>query len=295
MRFIIRNISLCLLSVCLVGCASVERLAIPKAHLKTSALQNFGDKNDINHKVWNEFLEAYVSKDDLGITRVAYGNVSQADHQNLKSYIQSLAETNIENFSRNAQLAYWGNLYNAQTVNVVLDHYPVDSIRDIKDGFFDLGPWDNKDLTIQGRSMSLHDIEHGIVRALWKDIPEIHYILNCAAAGCPNLLSVALRADNVEKIMQQGAYEYVNSQRGVVVFSDGSIALSKIYSWYIDDFGGSEVEILNHLKKYADEKLKVQLSERPIIRQYFYDWSLNDVNQSNILSSPVFSKTLLNE
>jgi len=188
-----------------------------------------------------------------------------------------------------------GDLYNAQTENVILDHYPVDSIRDIKDGFFDLGPWDNKDLTIQGKAMSLHDIEHGVVRVLWKDTPEIHYVLNCAAAGCPNLSSVAFDGNNIEEIMQQAAYEYVNSQRGVVVFNDGSVAISKIYSWYINDFGGSETEILNHLEQYASDELKAQLSLRPIVREYFYDWSLNDVRRSNVLSMPVFNKAMFNE
>lgn len=281
-----KYIALATCSLLLVGCASLERLAIPESALIDTALQETGFTESINHAAWNKFLKENTTTDNQGVVRVAYKDVSPIDHQNLKNYIQMLASIDTKALSRNAQLAYWANLYNAQTVDVILDHYPVSSIRKIKDGFFDLGPWDNKRLNIAGKKLSLHDIEHGIVRPLWQDTPEVHYLLNCAAAGCPNLSLQAFQADTIENVMRNAATDYVNNSRGVVVFDDGSIAVSKIYSWYIDDFGGSQQSILDHINQYAGKDLKEKLFGTKLIQQYFYDWSLNDTKFFNRLIIP---------
>lgn len=270
----------------LIGCASVERLAIPKAQLQDISLQQSGVEEAVNHAIWNAFLAAHTKLDHQGINRVSYANVSPSDHQALKIYIQNLSAIDSKTLSRNTQLAYWVNLYNAQTVDVVLDHYPVNSIREIKDGFFDLGPWEDKRLNIQGKALSLHDIEHGIIRPLWHDTPEVHYLLNCGAAGCPNLSLKAYQPETIEQAMIMAATAYVNNPRGVTMFDDDSVALSKIYSWYIDDFGGSEKAILDHLQLYAHDDLKEKLAKRPIVQQYFYDWTLNDTRFSNQTIKP---------
>ena len=276
-------LSLSLIS--LSACASVERLAIPKNELVNSALRQVGQQEKVNHTQWDQFLRTYTRKDNDGVVRVDYADISSADRAMLKSYIHKLEILQTDDLSKDAQLAYWANLYNAQTVDVILDNYPTDSIRNIKDGFFDLGPWENKRLTVAGRSTSLHDIEHGIVRPLWKGEPNIHYILNCAAAGCPNLGQGAFTAENIQERMHAAAIAYINNERGVSVLDDGRIVASKIYSWYLDDFGGSHTSIITHLKTYAQPELKAAIEARGVIDDFTYDWSLNDTKRANTLES----------
>lgn len=265
-----------LVSITLSACASIERLAIPENKLIDSSFAKSGNEDFVEHNFWDLFLQKFVAKDSENIVRVDYANVSEAEHSALKDYIKYLSAVDSSKLTKDAQLAYWANLYNAQTVDVILDNYPVASIRDIKDGFFDLGPWENKRLVVSGKELSLHDIEHGIVRAIWADTPEVHYILNCAAIGCPNLSEYAFTADNVNELMFQYAADYVNDPRGVEVQPDNGLVLSKIYSWYQGDFGGSESTIIEHLKIYAEPKLKAILEDSPDVEGYGYDWALNE-------------------
>ncbi|MEM9257914.1 MAG: DUF547 domain-containing protein, partial [Pseudomonadota bacterium] len=223
----------------MTGCASVERLAIPPADLIDDDLSKVGAEPEPDHQVWDRFLKTYLVVDSQGVGRVAYADVTPGDKSDLESYIASLSDMDATQWSRDAQLAYWSNLYNATTVLVILDHYPVDSIRSIKDGVFDLGPWEEKRLLVDGRSLSLHDIEHGIVRPLWSDTPEVHYLLNCAAVGCPTLVDYAYTADNIRTAQDTNARSFINSSRGVNVTDGGRLELSKIYLWYLNDYGGS--------------------------------------------------------
>ncbi|KAB7615308.1 DUF547 domain-containing protein [Amylibacter sp. SFDW26] len=265
---------LCLFTI--TACASIERIAIPKSNLADSSFQSAGKVTKVDHRAWGKFLKANTVKDNADIVRVKYADISPAQKQQLKDYIKSLSSTDHTKLSKDAQLAYWANLYNAQTVDVILDNYPVESIRKIKDRPFDLGPWEDKRLTVNGKELSLHDIEHGIVRPLWSNEPRIHYILNCAAAGCPNLGQKAYTGQNIQQSLHDAAIAYVNDPRGVTVSANGRIIASKIYSWYKDDFGGSNEAILNHIRKYADDDLKAALRGKKRIAKYEYDWSLND-------------------
>lgn len=273
----LKNLLLLSFMLALTGCGFIERLAIPDARLISPALAQTGTKDSVSHIPWDDFLKRYTAIDSQGVVRLNYGSVSKEDQQALDEYLTTLSNTDPTRLTRDAQLAYWANLYNAKTVDVILEHYPVASIRDIKDGFFDLGPWEDKRLELQGRSFSLHDIEHGIVRPIWGDTPEIHYILNCAAVGCPNLPRRAYTANNVQDLMQKAAIAYVNdAERGVHIDANGRVSASKIYSWYRDDFGGSDASILSHLRTYAAPELKSRLNESQSIGKYRYDWLLND-------------------
>jgi len=265
---------LCLFA--LTACASVERIAIPKSSLVNPSFETAGRVTQVDHRAWNNFLKANTVKDTAGIVRVKYADVTPKQKQNLKSYIKALSNTDHAKLSKDAQLAYWANLYNAQTVDVILDNYPVASIRKIKDRPLDLGPWEDKRLTIKGQELSLHDIEHGIIRPLWPNEPRIHYILNCAAAGCPNLGQKAYTGANIQQALHDAALSYVNDPRGVSVSANGQITASKIYSWYKNDFGGSNASILNHIRTYADDDLKAALDGKKRIAKYAYDWALND-------------------
>jgi hypothetical protein len=164
-----------------------------------------------------------VTEHPSGIHRVRYGSVTPDDRKALGDYLRALEGTEVSGLGREEQKAYWINLYNALTVMVVLDRYPVGSIRDIdiSPGLFRRGPWGAKLLTIQGRKVSLDDIEHRILRPLWKD-SRIHYAVNCASLGCPNLQPEAYTRANTESLLEKGAREFVNHPRGVRLEGTGS-------------------------------------------------------------------------
>ncbi len=162
-------------------------------------------------------------------------------------------------------------------MKLVLDHYPVDSIRDIdiSPGLFADGPWERKLATVEGVGLSLDDIEHRILRPIWQD-PRIHYVVNCAAVGCPNLMDRAFTGARWDEMMDAAARDYVNNWRGVR-FDDGELIVSKLYVWYTEDFGGSESAVLDHLRRYAEPGLRGRLEDRERIDAYAYDWGLNDL------------------
>ncbi len=231
----------------------------------------------IDHGPWTRLLRTYVVEGGDGVNRFRYAAVSPDDRSALEAYVSRLAATPISAFNRAEQFAYWVNLYNALTIQVVLDHYPVDSIRDIdiSPGLFADGPWGAKLLTIEDEAVSLDDIEHRILRPIWRE-PRIHYVVNCAAIGCPDLHPEALTADNAERIMRQAAITYVNHPRGARI-EDGELIVSSIYAWFEEDFGDSEAAVVAHLRRYAEPPLKARLAGRAGYDDYEYDWRLNDV------------------
>jgi Protein of unknown function, DUF547 len=223
----------------------------------------------------NAFLTRYLVPGEDGINRVAYGRVLPADHEALALHVDTLAGLPITAYRRTEQQAYWINLYNALTVRVVLDHYPVAGIRDIKLGSpLSFGPWSKKLLHIEGEELSLDDIEHRILRPFWRD-PRLHYALNCASLGCPNLRSGAYGAAEMESALDAAARGYVNHPRGARV-AKGELFVSSIYRWYAPDFGGSDAAIIAHLRRYAAPPLAQAMASITRIAGDQYDWSLND-------------------
>ncbi len=232
----------------------------------------------VDHVLWDSFVKKYVVSSPDGINRVEYGQVSSQDRQSLDAYIAILQQTKINAFNRNEQRAYWINLYNALTVQVVLDHYPVKSIRDIdiSPGFFAVGPWRKKLVRVEDQPVSLDEIEHRILRPIWRDA-RIHYAVNCASIGCPNLQREAFTAQNTEALLDRGAREYVNHPRGARV-ENQRLYVSSIYEWFRQDFGGSDTGVIEHLKRYAEPDLKKKLETVSRIAGDQYDWSLNDAH-----------------
>lgn len=239
-----------------------------------------GNTAAIDHTSWNTFLQAYViASHPSGINRVRYSTVTPADRQALQRYVDTLQALPISTYNRNQQQAFWINLYNAFTLLVVLKDYPVDTIRDIDrssglfGSLFSEGPWDAKLLTVEGEKVSLNDIEHRILRPIWKD-NRIHYAVNCASLGCPNLAPVAYTAANLDTQLTQGAEAYVNHQRGAT-FTGGTLTVSSIYEWFQDDFGGNPAGVVQHLRRYARGELAKRLTEFDGRLKDHYDWRLN--------------------
>ena len=231
----------------------------------------------IDHSLWTHFLSQYVITDSQGLNRVRYGDVSAADHQLLNQYLSQMQSVDPRTLNKTEQLAYWINLYNSRTVSIVLENYPVRSIRKIKTNFTDfVGPFNDDVLTVIGQPLTLTTVESGILRPLWKD-PRVHYALNCASFGCPNLQKTAWSPFDIESRLDQAAYEYLNSDRAIKLqFFGTRVVATKIFKWYKEDFGGTDQQVLDHVRKYAGPERRNQLQGVTKINGYFYDWSLND-------------------
>src|SRR5919109_669157 len=182
----------------LLSAASAARAA-PKAELWPRwQKHDAASKQKIDHSLWNRFLSQYIiAPHPSGINRVRYQAVTPEDRKNLKAYLQSMQAVPVSTYNRAEQKAYWINLYNAVTIDVILSRLPVASIRDINisPGLFVRGPWGSKLISVESEKLSLDDIEHRILRPIWKD-NRVHYAVNCASLGCPNLQPVAYTGEN---------------------------------------------------------------------------------------------------
>jgi hypothetical protein len=234
------------------------------------------DNRVIEHGEWALLLTKYIKPGKAGLNTFAYGKVSAADKAALKNYIGSLEAIEVTGYNKNEQLAYWINLYNAVTIRVVLDHYPVKTIRDVDiSGFLKNGPWQKELVTVEETPLTLDDIEHAILRPIWKD-PRIHYGVNCASVGCPNLQTTAFTGKTASAQLDAGAKAYINSTRGIVISKRGNASVSSIYSWFAHDIGNSEGGVMQHLLKFANPDLAEKLTKAGRLSDTHYDWSLNE-------------------
>ncbi len=228
----------------------------------------------IDHSSWDRLLAAYI-EEKQGLNYFHYSVVTPADREALESYIDRLQSVIVTETGRRQQYAYWINLYNAVTIKVILDHYPVKSIRKISYSLLSRGPWKEKLVTVEGMKLSLDDIEHEILRPVFQD-NRIHYAVNCASIGCPNLQATAFTADNIEDLLDDAARQYINHPRGVTIHGD-QLIVSSIFDWYVEDFGGSDREIIKHFIQYAQPDLARELENFRKISDYEYDWKLNEI------------------
>lgn len=232
-----------------------------------------------DHAPWGHLLAAYLKAGAPGEPNLIDYAVLKAhakDHAALKAYIASLETIDPQALPDAERFAFWVNLYNALTVDVVTDHYPVASIRDISisPGLFSKGPWGRKLVTVMGRDLSLDDIEHGILRPEFKDA-RIHYAVNCAARGCPNLAPRPYSGADLDAMLDEAARGYINSPRGARIEA-GKLTASRIFDWYMEDFGGTEAGVLEEIRKYAGPGLREKLENITAVSSYDYDWALND-------------------
>lgn len=258
-----------LLTVGLFGAAPLAAATEPKSK-----------QSGVSHTAWNTMLRTYVKPARDGINRVDYVSWKARGPASLKSYIASLEKADPASLSREGQMAFWINLYNAKTVEIVLERYPVASIKeiDLKDaaGQPADGPWKAKVTTVAGKRLSLDEIENEILRPVYKDA-RVHYALNCLSLGCPNLLPEAYTARRLEQQLEGAARVFVNHPRGIS-FTGGKVQASSIYDWFAVDYGGFD-GVVAHMRKYARPALGKQLAGLKKIDAYDYDWTLNDVKR----------------
>ena len=237
----------------------------PKKNMpnKSSAdTKNAKNKNPapakIAHTAFDALLKIYVSASG----KVNYKGLKK-EKDKLNVYLATLSENGIsKGMSRHEQLAFWINAYNAFTIKLILDHYPVKSITDIANG----KPWDMRWIAIKDKTYSLNDIENSILRPQFKE-PRIHFAVNCAAKSCPPLMNRAWTASRLERDFEERTKAFVNNPAYNEIAAD-RIRLSKIFDWYSGDFG----DLIGFLNKYSsvriDREAKIEFLE--------YDWGLNE-------------------
>ena len=188
--------------------------AAPKSKLIDARWRATGAGGDPDYGVWADFLSTYLRPGSDGVTRVAYGQAkSDGADRALRAWLGQTQQTNPDALSPASQRAWWYNLYNAATVDLVLADYPVNSIKEVKGGLFNTGPWDEDVLNVNGVALSLNDVEHGILRPIYGD-NRVHYAVNCASIGCPNLKATPWIGATLEADLDAAAREYVNHPRG---------------------------------------------------------------------------------
>ncbi|MEO6095873.1 MAG: DUF547 domain-containing protein [Fibrobacteria bacterium] len=235
--------------------------------------------NGPSHALWQALLTRYLDTTASdGVNRFHYSAVTQADKAALAAYLDSLQAARPSALKDAERRAYWINLYNAQTIAAVLKAHsaphPLKSIRDIKlPGSVSAGPWDSKLLKVEGRDLSLNDIENGILRKQWTD-HRIHFAINCASIGCPNLSPRAFTAANLEAQLDKGARDFLRSRRGAE-FEGDVLHLSSLFEWYKGDFGKSDKELLESLARFATPEMGIRLKAYTGKINYRYDWNLN--------------------
>jgi len=273
-RWLAFAVSFSLLALC--GAASAQT---PQQLFSKAAS---GSTKTVDHSAWDALLKSYVKPGSDGLNRVDYSAFKAGGHGALKDYIGTLVAVDAATLNRSEHFALLANLYNAKTIDIVLEKYPVKSIKDISLGgglfaAFTGGPWKAKVLKMKGVELSLDDIEHGILRPTFKD-PRVHYAVNCASVGCPNLGTEAFTGDKLDAQLDAAARAYINNPRGAR-FGQGGLVVSSIYSWFDEDFGGTQKGIIEHLKAYAAPDLAQKLEDTKSISDYAYDWSLNDAKR----------------
>jgi len=212
----------------------------------------------VNYDAWNSFLKKHVN---------SYGEVNyQAIKTDQKSLVVSL-ETFMKNepnetWSKNETLAYWINAYNAFTIKLISDNYPIKSIKDIKN------PWDLEFIQIGNKNLSLNEIEHDILRKLSE--PRIHFAIVCASKSCPKLLNEAYIPSKLDLQLTVATEEFL-SDKSRNSISQEHLKLSKIFKWFTGDFtqNGSLIDFLN---LYTD----VKISQKAKKTYNDYSWELNE-------------------
>lgn len=209
-----------------------------------------------DHQTWNQLLQRYVSANG----RVNYEGFLK-DRDQLHRYLDELAAgIPDDNWSQAEALSYWINAYNAFTVELILQHWPVSSIREIDE------PWKQKFIRLAGKDYALDQIEHEIIRPTFRD-PRVHFALVCAAVSCPPLANQAYTAPRLEQMLDQRTRAFINDEQFNVT-QEEVVRVSPLFDWYADDFGD--------VKEFLNRYLPTDIPARKELHFLDYDWALND-------------------
>lgn len=220
----------------------------------------------MNHDNWTTLLQKHVTTSG----QVNYKGFIE-ERELFQSYLDDLSQHPPgNNWSENEKLAYWINAYNAFTVKLIIDYYPLESIKKIGDGLPMVNsPWDIKFFKIGNVDFDLNTIEHEILRKEFNE-PRIHFAINCASFSCPKLKNEAFTAALLETQLEDQTRQFINNPDKNII-STNELELSKIFNWFESDFT-KEKSLLSFIKPY----LKIELSNNPNITYLDYNWDLNE-------------------
>ncbi len=223
----------------------------------------------VSHEIFDKLLKKHVDMSGL----VSYVGFEE-DREQLDEYLELLTTNppNDQYWTVSEKMAYWINLYNAFTIDLILDHYPVESIKDIGANLqvpFVNTPWDIKFIEIAGEKYDLNNIEHNILRKVFEE-PRIHFAINCASISCPSLRKEAYVGSRLEQQLREQATQFLNDPSRNQITAEKA-EVSKIFQWFGGDFtkNGTLKEFLN---QYAEQKIL----EDTDISYLNYNWSINE-------------------
>ena len=212
----------------------------------------------VDHSAWNSILQKYVQENG----RVNYATLRK-DRRILDTYLKFLSQNHPDaSWSREEQMAFWINAYNAYTIVLILDNYPLSSITQLEGGKV----WDKKWITIGNKRYSLNNIENDILRPQFQD-PRIHFAVNCAAKSCPPLHNRAFTASNLDTLLDKQTKAFINDETYNKI-TKKAVTVSKIFDWYAEDFS----DLIGYLNEYSNTAIQSNAA----IKFTEYDWSLNE-------------------
>ncbi|MGB5821404.1 MAG: DUF547 domain-containing protein [Saonia sp.] len=215
-------------------------------------------KEKFDHGAFDKLLKTYVNANG----DVDY-NGFKANKAELKAYLDALSVNMPTNeWDRADVLTYWINAYNAFTIQLIIDNYPIKSIKDIKD------PWGTRFFKLGTKWYNLGEIEHKILRKMGE--PRIHFAINCASYSCPRLLNEAYTTAKLEGQLQEMTIDFISDTKRNVISND-RIQLSNIFKWYKKDFT-TKGSLIDYINAYA----KTPISNTAKVTYLKYDWSLNE-------------------
>ncbi|WP_354580897.1 DUF547 domain-containing protein [Hymenobacter sp. UYP22] len=222
----------------------------------------------VDHSAYDKLLKKHVNAQGL----VNYKGF-RADEAVFNQYLAQLSKNPpAANWSKADQMAYWINAYNAYTIRLILDHYPVQSIKDIGSKIkipFVTTPWAAKFFSIGGEKMSLDNIEHGILRKKYND-PRIHFALVCASISCPRLRNEAYTAAQLEKQLDEQGRDFLNNPAKNKI-SKSEARLSKYFDWYKGDWQNNGQSVVKWVNRYSTTKIDASTK----VTYLDYNWNLN--------------------
>lgn len=232
---------------------------------------------DQAHAQWTTVLKNFVINKGA-FTQVNYKALKE-NPQTLNTYLETLSQVEkptFDKWSEKQRMSFWINAYNAFTVKLIVDHYPLKSIKDIG-GFFS-SPWKKDFFKLFGQKFYLDKIEHEILRKKFTE-PRIHFAVNCASIGCPALRDEAFTADQLDTQLAEQAKLFLNdSTRNRVEREKKKIVVSKIFKWFKEDFGTKDEKVITFVFPYMkNEGDSLDTWKKFSLDYSDYDWKLNEV------------------
>ena len=257
MRIAIATVALCIAAISYYVFKTNDTTA--ELDKRWSAYSESGQVK-IDYSSWQLILDDYLISDtDSGVHLFDYGGLLDDDRQVLDDAVNHLTTIDPLTLNQHEQKAFWINLYNILTVQLILNNYPVASITNLGSNPVEFGPWNEVATQINGIDLSLNDIEHRIIRPLYNDY-RIHFAVNCASIGCPNLHPQAFTAEQLNEQLDAAASDYLNHPRGIR-FDGETLQLSTLFEWYASDFGESQTEVLNTLGQHTGTDMQNRLAK----------------------------------